>query len=173
MKTIVVYDSVSGFTKRYAEWIAEDLSADCVSLSSVTSLSEYDRVVFGGHILFGKVTGLPSFKKLCGDLKDVVVFAVGSAPAAHNPRIPYTFGYIDKCLPQFKSVPHFYFQGGVDLEALPSSDRRALKRMVLMMKMLYFITRKPEIKKVIEMMTTSHDESSKDFIAPLVEYLNK
>lgn len=173
MKTIVVYDSVSGFTKRYAEWIADDLSAECVALSSISSLSDYDCVVFGGHIWFGNVTGIKTFKKLCGDMGKVVVFAVGSAPAVNNPKIPEIYGNIDKCLPQFKSVPHFYFQGGVKLEALPWTDRATLKCMVLMLKLLNLFARKPALGKVIQMMSMSHDEASKDAISPLVEYMRK
>ena len=30
MKTIVIYTSQTGFTKRYAEWIAEAAEADCL-----------------------------------------------------------------------------------------------------------------------------------------------
>ena len=33
MKTIVIYNSQTGFTKRYAEWIAEEAGADCLALS--------------------------------------------------------------------------------------------------------------------------------------------
>ena len=32
MKTIVIYQSQTGFTKRYAEWIAEAVGADCIAL---------------------------------------------------------------------------------------------------------------------------------------------
>ena len=28
LRTVVIYRSTSGFTKRYAEWIAEELKAD-------------------------------------------------------------------------------------------------------------------------------------------------
>ena len=30
MKTIVIYNSETGFTKRYAQWIAEKANAECV-----------------------------------------------------------------------------------------------------------------------------------------------
>ena len=33
MKTAVIYNSQTGFTKRYAEWIAEATDADCFELS--------------------------------------------------------------------------------------------------------------------------------------------
>ena len=29
MRLLVVYTSKTGFTKRYAQWLAEDLSGDC------------------------------------------------------------------------------------------------------------------------------------------------
>lgn len=34
MKTVVIYNSQTGFTKRYAEWIAQSTKADCFELST-------------------------------------------------------------------------------------------------------------------------------------------
>lgn len=34
MKTIVIYNSQTGFAKHYAEWIAETTEADCLELSA-------------------------------------------------------------------------------------------------------------------------------------------
>lgn len=34
MKTIVIYNSQTGFTKRYAQWIEEATGADCLELSA-------------------------------------------------------------------------------------------------------------------------------------------
>ncbi len=34
MKTIVIYNSQTGFTKRYAEWITEATGADLLELST-------------------------------------------------------------------------------------------------------------------------------------------
>ena len=33
MKTIVIYNSQTGFTKRYAGWIAKAAGADCMELA--------------------------------------------------------------------------------------------------------------------------------------------
>ena len=33
MKTIVIYNSQTGFTKRYAQWIAEKTNGECVELN--------------------------------------------------------------------------------------------------------------------------------------------
>jgi len=37
MKTVVIYKSKTGFAKKYAEWIAEELVADILDVSMVTS----------------------------------------------------------------------------------------------------------------------------------------
>ena len=35
MKTLVIYTSQTGFTKRYAEWISEEINADIYDLKDV------------------------------------------------------------------------------------------------------------------------------------------
>ena len=49
MKTIIIYNSQTGFTKRYAEWIAEAAKADCIELSAAKKkdLTAYEAIVFG------------------------------------------------------------------------------------------------------------------------------
>ena len=49
MKTIVIYNSQTGFTKRYAQWIAEAAGADCVELSEAKkkSMDSYEAIIFG------------------------------------------------------------------------------------------------------------------------------
>lgn len=48
MKTIVIYTSQTGFTKRYAEWIAEATQADCFDLSAAKKkdLATYEAIIF-------------------------------------------------------------------------------------------------------------------------------
>jgi len=49
---LVTYKSVTGFTKQYAKWIAEEL--DCTMMEwkdvSAKTMSEYDTVIFGGRL---------------------------------------------------------------------------------------------------------------------------
>ena len=46
MKTAVIYHSQTGFTKRYAQWTAEAVKADCFELSEAREkdLSGYEAV---------------------------------------------------------------------------------------------------------------------------------
>jgi len=77
MKSIVVYSSLSGFTKRYAEWISEEVGSDCVSVDSVDSekLSQYDVVIFGSHVRMSDVPHRKRFAELSKNLKKVIVLS--------------------------------------------------------------------------------------------------
>ena len=64
-KILVIYKSKTGFTKRYAQWIKEDLSCDIISYEKGMNLSfdSYDTVIYGGGFYAGKINGLNQFKK--------------------------------------------------------------------------------------------------------------
>ena len=66
MKIIVVYKSGTGFTKKYANWIAEALNCEAVQLKKVNlnELTNYDVVVYGGWIMAGMVSGYDKIKAL-------------------------------------------------------------------------------------------------------------
>ena len=58
MKTIVIYNSQTGFTKRYAEWIAEETGADCLALSAAKKkdLAIYEAIIFGSWACGGSIS---------------------------------------------------------------------------------------------------------------------
>ena len=60
MKTLVVYTSQTGFTKRYAQWIAERMEADLFDLKDVQKKENsffdgYKAIVYAGWCMAGKV----------------------------------------------------------------------------------------------------------------------
>ena len=85
MKTAVVYHSQTGFTRRYAQWIAEAANADCFELSEARKrdLSGYGAIVFGSWVCAGSVSKLGWFKTNMEKWKDkkLAVFCVGASPA--------------------------------------------------------------------------------------------
>ena len=91
MKTAVVYHSQTGFTKRYARWIAEAAKADCFEVSEVRGkeLSGYEAIVFGSWVCAGSVSKLSWFKGNMEKWKDkkLAIFCVGASPA-DNPEVP-------------------------------------------------------------------------------------
>ncbi len=87
MKTIVIYNSQTGFTKRYAQWIAEATGADCLELSAAKrkSIDTYEAIVFGGWACAGSISKLSWFK---GNIdkwadKKLIAFCVGASPHIH------------------------------------------------------------------------------------------
>ena len=90
MKTIVIYNSQTGFTKRYAEWIAEKSGADCYELSEAKkkSLDSYDAIIYGGWACAGGISKLSWFKRNINkwEGKKLIAFCVGGSPL-ENPEI--------------------------------------------------------------------------------------
>ncbi len=84
MKTIVIYNSQTGFTKRYAQWITEAAGADCLALSEAKkkSMEPYEAIVFGGWACAGTVSKLSWFKSNLDQWagKKLIVFCVGGGP---------------------------------------------------------------------------------------------
>ena len=71
-RTIVLYTSKYGAAETYAQWIAEALGCQAVSLDkfSKKELQGYDTVIYGGGVQAGGVRGLEQFTKwIKGDLK--------------------------------------------------------------------------------------------------------
>lgn len=125
MKTIVVYKSKTGFAKKYAEWIAEDLSADIFEASNVTInvLSSYDTVIYGGSLYAAGINGVKviteNIDKLKG--KKIVVFATGASPSREE--------VVNKVMnnnftsEQQKYIRFFYMRGGFNFSKLTPFDK--------------------------------------------------
>ncbi len=84
-KSIVIYNSRGGNTKKVAINIAEGLGAEVVSSRKIPDLQEYDLIVLGTWIIAGQLS--PGGKKYFTDLenskvkgKKAVMFISSSAP---------------------------------------------------------------------------------------------
>ena len=54
-KTLIIYSSKYGHTKKYAQWLAEELNADICDDKSLKNkmLDDYSTVLFGGSLYAG------------------------------------------------------------------------------------------------------------------------
>ena len=125
LEVLVAYKSKSGFTKKYANWIAEELFADVYEASNVTPemLKKYDTIIYGGGIYAASINGLDIVKKNMDilDGKNIVVFATGASPS----REEVVSQVRDKnfSLEEQKNIEFFYFQGGFDYDKLTLFDK--------------------------------------------------
>lgn len=125
MQSVVVYRSKTGFAKQYAEWIAEELSADLFEASKVTveTLAPYDTVIYGAGLYAVGINGIKLIKdnldKLAG--KKIVVFATGASPG----RPEEIAGVVNSNFTpeQQKLIRFFYLRGGFDESRLTFTDK--------------------------------------------------
>ena len=87
-KIVVIYRSVYGYTKTYAEMIAEELTCDLREYSEISpdDLLSYDTIIYGGGLYAIGINGINLIKKNYDKLKDkhLFVWATGSNPG--NPE---------------------------------------------------------------------------------------
>jgi len=125
MKTVVVYKSKTGFVKNYAEWIAEELSADIFEVSKVNinMLATYDTVVYGGSLHAVGIIGIKFIKKNIDKLKDkkLVVFASGASPSSEEAINAVRNNNFTP--DQQKHIEFFYLRGGFNYNKLPPYDK--------------------------------------------------
>lgn len=167
MKTIVIYQSKSGFTEKYGNMIAEELGCEAIALKKVTSidLEEYDTIIYGGGLRAGIISGLKKMNEICIEKgkKDIILFATGASPKEMEKDIQAMWERnITKEL--LETVPHFYMQGGLCYEKMSLPDKIIMKLAAPMLEKQMGIEGSVSLRK-------SYDESSKEYIIPLVEYV--
>lgn len=124
-KTIVTYQSTSGFTKKYAEWIAQEFEADLFEARNTDTkkLSEYSTIIFGGSLHAVGIKGIKLIKKALPRLTDkkIVVFAVGASPPKE--------GIVEEIMKNNFSINSqdsfklFYLRGGFDFSKLDLQNK--------------------------------------------------
>ncbi|MDO5442351.1 MAG: flavodoxin domain-containing protein [Bacteroidia bacterium] len=168
---IVVYRTKSGFTQQYAGWIAEELECECVPYGSVDTdtLLKYRRVVVGGYVRYEMLDSAKEIGKLMKGLPDAVLFIVGATPMTDRISTGFMMRKTYRQSPYFKFVPHFYFQGGINMDKLDKKERFLLRLMSGIIMSCPFINKK--MKEVAKRMLNSADFSNRENICALVEYV--
>ncbi len=172
MKTIVVYKTKYGCTKRYAEWIAEELGCRAVDAKSIKAdeLTEYDTIIYGGglyaEVIDGVILITKNFDKLAG--KKIIVFTTGITPIEYR-------DYYDKYVIEKNFKPHmldkikiFNFPGKMLTEELSMVHRGALKTLKKIMSGKQNPT---EMEKLlVDLCDFNDDQTDKNAIADLIAY---
>ena len=174
MKTLVVYTSQTGFTKRYAQWIAERMSADILDLKDAqkkddSSFAGYEAIVYAGWLMAGKVVKVNWFFEKAKGCKGkrLAVVVVGGCPN-ESPEVEEALKHILNDA-QKQYIKAFYCQGGFNYEKMNLPSKLAMKAFVSTLK-------KSKDEKQREMgsyIDHSYDVSDIKFIEPIVAYLQE
>jgi menaquinone-dependent protoporphyrinogen IX oxidase len=123
-KILVLYKSKYGSTKKYAQWISEELNCDIESTDNakIDFVKNYDVIILGGGIYATGIAGISFLKKHYENLKNktLIVFAVGASPYDKKSL---------ECLKEknlkddLSSIPCFYLRGAWNEEIMSLKDR--------------------------------------------------
>lgn len=164
MKILIVYHSKTGFTKKYASWLAEETGAEVCSLENVKEDSShtYDIVVFASWLHAGKIQKRKQFDRLnTADAKQL--FLVTGAMPPVEKLIEETMA--QNFTPDDK-VKWFYVQSGLDYDKMGTFDRTLMKGLRAFLKKA-----KGEDSPFYQGVKSSFDVSSKEALIPIIECL--
>jgi len=173
MKTVVVYKSKSGFTKKYAEWIAKELSAEIFEASRITAdmMMDYDTVVYGGGLYAVGINGVKLVTQNLNRLKDkkIIIFATG----ASSPSDDVVKEIKDKNFTseQQKYIRFFYLRGGFDYNRLTLFNKGLMNLLKLKIKNKTKLT--PDEEGMLAAYEKPVDFTTKGNINDLISYVTK
>lgn len=119
-KPVVVYRSKTGFTKNYAQWIAEELKCDLLEgkKTTIKDLMKYDTIIYGAGLYASGISGIKLITKNYEALKEkkLLVFAVGASPVrTETADLLRTSNFEGE---QREKVHFYYLRGGFDYTRL-------------------------------------------------------
>lgn len=170
---VVIYNTVTGFSRTFGEWIAEELGAELVPCaeSKRLDLPSYDLIIYGAGVRMSAMRGFSDFRKQlkAAGLKDsgkVIVWASGGTPQTPErdwkvPASTFTKEELAK-----SRYPFFYFEGGVRYEGLNPVEYRLLK--IFSKRVQKYRHRGEWAAAVADEIAQGYDHSSRDAIAPLI-----
>lgn len=172
MKTIVIYRSKSGFARKYAEWIAEELSADLfdASKASKDDLIGYDTVIYGGGLYAAGINGVKFIKQNLDKLKGkkVIVFATGASPSRDEAiKDVKNKNFTSE---EQKHIRFFYLRGGFDYSKLKPIDKILMTFLKWTLKRKKMLT--PDEKGILASYDKPADFTSKKNIDELISYVS-
>ncbi|SPT76004.1 Flavodoxin [Arcanobacterium haemolyticum] len=178
-RSIVIYSSITGFARTYAQWIAEELDADLYTLADLipavkngsVRLANYDLIVYGGGVRMGVIRGFDTFRKMIkkaglATSKKIIVWANGGTP--QHPDRDYrsaarTFNRTELAREDYS---YFYFEGGVRYEGLNPIEKALLKTFAK--RIQKYRDRGEWAVAVADHIAEGYDHTSRDAIAPLI-----
>ena len=165
MLTAVVYTGNTGFTEKYANWVANQLKCDLFRLEdvSIDDLKQYPLVVYGGWVKGGIIQGLDELRgKVRGKY---IVFAVGALPKRGGDAV----GFRKKN--GLEDVPTFYFEGGLRWYRLTEGQKAALLMYKETLQMFDYHKLSSNEKFFLNNIGRTFDHSSLDGVKELTDFL--
>ena len=176
MRTAVVYCSQTGFTEKYARWLAEDLGTEAVPYAERerARAGEADAVVFLSWFHAGGLKHAAWLRDLmdANPGKRYAVVGVGAYPMPSDtwPQSE-TDAAFERAFPheRYPQVRCFYCQGGFDFNRLNPLDKVAM-RLFFRMQAKEAET-DPRAAFALAAMKEGFDGTNRSYVEPVTAYL--
>ena len=159
---VIVYESKTGFTKRYADMLASKTNLKVFPVKELSKVGKVEEIIFLGWMKAGKIQGLNKLrnynvKAVCGSGTGRTAEPSTEAVVARN---------------KVEGVPFFYLRGG----CYPIKELKGMDRILLSMflKMLKKQKDKDEkIEEAIKHIENGFDGVKEENLLPVFEWLSK
>lgn len=157
---VIVYESKTGFTKKYANMLATKTKLKVFSVKEISQVKQDEDIIFLGWMKAGKIQGLNKIRKY--NIKTVC--GSGTARAAE----PSAEAVIARN--KIEGIPFFYLRGGCfPLKQLKGMDKIMLS---MFLKMLKKRKDKDEsIEEAISSIENGFDGVKEENLQPVLEWL--
>ena len=175
-KVLIIYSSKYGTTKKYAEWISNELNGDLFDIKNLNQniLGNYNIIILGSGLYAGKIDGikilLKNYEILQG--KKLIIFTCGLADYNKTENVNSIAKRLEKEIPENirQNIKVYYLRGGINYKKLN------LKHKIMMAAMKHIIKKKrpdkmdEEDKMFLETYGQTLDFMDKNSIKEIVEY---
>lgn len=157
---VIVYESKTGFTKRYAEMLAAKTKLKVFRVQELAQVDPNEELIFLGWMKVGKIQGLTKARKH----KVVAVCGSGTGAIAEpSPEVVIARNKIE-------GMPFFYLRGGCfPLRDIKGMDKFMLSLFVKMLKGRK--DRDDKTKESISIIENGFDGVKEEYLEPVLEWL--
>ena len=172
-KGIICYRSKYGAAKKYAHWLQEALDYECKDTKTISGkeLKDYETIIICGGIYASGIKGLSLLKKHRNEAADkrIAVFCVGASPYDCQ-----AFEQLKQAnMKDLEGIPLFYGRGAWDEAKMSFIDRKLCHTLQKVIAKKDPNTYEPWMKALMEARGKSADWCDKQYLQPLIDFLNK
>ncbi len=177
MRILVTYASKYGTTKRYAQWIAEDLACDLRDSREVNAelLKSYDILIHGGGLYAGGLSGIQTIVKNYDAIsnKRIILFSCGLADPEDPENVAHIEAGLEKVLtPEMRGkIRQFHLRGGIDYSRLGLTHKAMMAMLRTVMLKKGYDNLRGEDQMMLDTYGGTVDFTNRESLVPLLSYV--
>lgn len=162
---LIVYESYTGTTERYAAWLGDSLDLPILPLSAcrANTLEGIPLLIFGGAVHGGEISGLKKLRRLLHKQTghQTLYFATGLRAANED-----TLARLRRAN-ELDDAPLWYVRGGMDKSKLTPGDKTLLRCYRAMLSRRRSLSREDE--ELLSLVQIPGDYTDRTALDPLIE----